>query len=89
MSRGAKAVRLDPDQLRELADLARIAPALLPNHAARYAGVSRSSVYRFAAEHPRATVRDAQDRLRILRTWLDAWVMGRNCVAAMERGAAA
>ena len=89
MSRGAKAVRLDRDQIEEIARLLRMAENLRIKDAAVYCGVSARSVIRFAAAHPAAVVTDAMGIRRIRRSWLDAWVEGRNCVAAMERVAAA
>lgn len=89
MSRGAKAVRLERDQLKELARLVRMADNLRIKDAAIYAGVSARSVIRFAAAHPASVVTDAMGIRRIRRQWLDAWTEGRNVVAALERSEAA
>lgn len=85
MSRGAKAIRLDSDQLAELARLVRMADNLRIKDAAIYVGVSPRSVIRFAAAHPASVVTDAMGLRRIRRQWLDAWTEGRNVVAALER----
>ena len=85
MSRGAKAVRLERDQIEEIARLLRMAENLRVKDAAVYCGVSARSVIRFATSHPAAVVTDAMGIRRIRRRWLDAWVEGRNVVAALER----
>ena len=80
--------RLHPADLRELAELLRESENMPIERAAEYLNVSRRSVERFMAEHPKSFVTDVQGRRRLRRQWADAWTEGRNVVAALERVAA-
>ena len=94
-------IRLEPDQLRQLARLVavetrkhgqpvdRLPDDLLPKQAVEYTGWGRTLVFDFMRREPGACTIDALGQRRVNRRWLDAAAAGEHALAAMRRAALA
>lgn len=97
MSEACQIVRLDPEQLRQLARLVAVETArhgkpaeqlpehILPKQAIEYTGWGRTLVFEFMRREPLACVLDAQGQRRVSRRWLDAAAAGEHALAALRR----
>ncbi len=93
-------LRLEPDQLRQLARLVAVETArhgqpaerlpenLTPKQAIEYSGRGRTAVFAFMKAEPGACTVDGDGIRRVSRRWLDAWCAGEHALAAMRRAAA-
>lgn len=94
-------IRLDPEQLRQLARLVavdirkhgqpveRLPEDLTPKQAAEYTGRCKRAIFYFMKDEPAACVIDGDGIRRVNRRWLDAWCAGEHALAAMRRAARA